>query len=150
MVPPQSIGDFHCCKKFPDLTGGGVINGIHRNEPQAVRLVKDAVVETRPAAEFGTDNHPIAVAEWRPPKRLAWAENSHDRNVESRREMHRAAIVADGELATTENSHELSQWERNLRELAVVARSRTLSRILKPNDFNRKVSRQALRDRAKS
>jgi hypothetical protein len=101
LLDSQPITYFRSDKKFPHLSGSGVVDRIDRNEPQTVRLVEEAVVETRPTPKFRPDNDAVAVTERRPPERFTRAKYPNNRNVEGGRKMHGAAVVANRELATT-------------------------------------------------
>lgn len=96
----QPVTYFRVDQKFPHLSGSSVVDRIDRNEPQAVRLVEEAVVETRAAPKFRPDNNTVAVAKRRPPERFTRAEDPNNRDIEGGGKMHGTAVVADRELAT--------------------------------------------------
>src|SRR5579863_280640 len=115
-----------------------------------MRLIENAVVKTRTAPKFGANDDLVTISQWSPPERFPGAKDSNYRHIQSRGKMHGATVITNRQLATVQYRRELTQRKRYLREFAILRWRRPLSRILKPNDPDRKVCGQAIGYRLKS
>src|SRR3990172_11515822 len=96
--------------RFPDSSFGmgrkrgerrpGILEDVVGGDgSQAVRLVKTAIVKARSAPVLHADDDPVSLAHRPKPRGLSGAEDSHDRDLHRRGNMHGPAVIRDQQVA---------------------------------------------------
>src|SRR5258708_31859179 len=102
--------------------------------PQAMWLIENAVIETRPAPQLRLNHNPIVRAPRAEPFGFLWSKNSQNRHFQQPCQMHRPAVVANEE--PTKRHHR--QKRANLQAYRMTAlqpgRVGRIARIQKPQD----------------
>src|SRR6516225_5930075 len=109
-----------------------VKNGVNLYCAEAVRLIKNAVVEARTTPESRLNNNVIALAERSKPSWLSWTKDSDNRHSQGGRNVHGTAVVANQQLTLRQYTHEPTQGQRKRGASRIILDGSNLARVPKP------------------
>ena len=75
-------------------------------------MIEAAVVKARTTPETRVNDNAIVVSERSKPGGFGRTKNSHHGNLQSRRDMHWATIIANKQPASVQHGHEFTEWQR--------------------------------------